>query len=782
MVIETVSAPHTPARADRAAEPQPIDGVQRRNLFTLPGIALVVSAFLSALISFAVLLGLTPIEPVDQVVLGAVVINLVFVIGLVTLVFLEIRMLLRARRRGKAAAKLHIRVVALFSIVAILPAILVAIVASITLDVGLDRWFSLRTKSIVNSSLSVAQAYVLENARFLQGQTVSMANDLDNAGSLYRLDRVGFAQFMTRQASGRGLLGAFLIREDGSVILQADIRTERPLPAVPEQALKDALQGQPTLIPPGVTNLVGALIPMQQIDGALLYTVRVVDPEVMRSMRQMEEATLEYQALEQGRAPLQLAFGILYLGFALIVLLAAIWTAIAVADRLVRPIRILIGASDAVASGNLDVAVPVHASDGDVGSLAQTFNNMIVQIRTQRDEILSAKDQIDDRRRFTEAVLSGVSAGVVGVDHAGAVTIANRSARQILGDGADDVIGRAFLDLAPEFETVMAEAAMRPRADARAQITLSRGGKERTLNVKVTREEAHDGLESFVVTLDDITDLVIAQRSTAWADVARRIAHEIKNPLTPIQLSAERIRRRYGRQIPDEDRAVFDQCTTTIVRQVEDIGRMVDEFSSFARMPKPSKSRSDLREILKDATFLQEVSRSDIAFERQFPDLPLEGQFDPRMLGQAFGNLIKNATEAIDAVPVDAERDGKKVIVRAAMSTDGHEVLVDIIDNGRGLPGENRHRLLEPYMTMREKGTGLGLAIVKKIIDDHGGSIQLGDAPEEVDGGRGAMITIRLPVEAGEIDQLPPPAVAQDAVTQDPAQQEQDHQGANDGV
>ncbi|WP_394689459.1 ATP-binding protein [Hoeflea sp.] len=753
MEINTAAAPQRSMPENGSGSSSVQDSVQRRNLFALPGIALVLLAFLSALVSFAILLGLTPIEPVDEVVLGAVVINLVFVIGLVTLVFLEIRMLLRARRRGKAAAKLHIRVVALFSIVAIVPAILVAIVASITLDVGLDRWFSLRTKSIVNSSLSVAEAYVLENARFLQGQTVSMANDLDNARSLYTLDRIGFTQFMTRQASGRGLLGAFLVRKDGSVILQADIRTERPLPAIPTVALQDAVSGKPTLIPPGITNLVGAVMPLQQIEDALLYTVRVVDPEVMRSMRLMEEATLEYQTLEQGRVSLQLAFGILYLGFALIVLLAAIWTAIAVADRLVRPIRVLIGASDDVASGNLDVTVPVHASDGDVGSLAQTFNNMIVQIRTQRDEILSAKDQIDDRRRFTEAVLSGVSAGVVGIDNVGAVTIANRSARQILADDETEVIGTAFNEVAPEFETVMAEAAMRPRSDARAQITLNRSGKERTLNVKVTREETHDGLESFVVTLDDITDLLIAQRSTAWADVARRIAHEIKNPLTPIQLSAERIRRRYGKQIPDEDRTVFDQCTDTIVRQVEDIGRMVDEFSSFARMPKPSKTRSDLRNILKDAVFLREVSRSDIEFIQEFADTPLEGNFDTRMLGQAFGNLIKNATEAIDSVPVDEERSGKTVVVRAGVSGDGHDYVVDIIDNGRGLPGENRHRLLEPYMTMREKGTGLGLAIVKKIVDDHGGIIQLRDAPADIDGGRGAMITVRLPMDAALDDQ-----------------------------
>lgn len=756
-------APSTASNFEDREENPALDRL-RDNRLTMPGIALVACAFVSATISFAILLGLTPIAPVDSVVLTALLVNLVFVIGLLGLVCFELRALLRARQRGKAAARLHIRIVGLFSIVAIVPAILVAIVASITLDVGLDRWFSIRTKSIVNSSLSVAEAYVLENARFLQGQTVTMANDLDNARTLFSLDRIGFTQFLTRQAIGRGMLGAFLVRADGSVILQADIETERPLPSIPVDALKDAVNGKPTLIPPGVTNLVGAVMPLQDIKGAYLYTVRVVDPEVMRSMRLMREATQEYQTMEEGRTPLQLAFGILYIGFALIVLLAAIWTAIAVANRLVRPIRILIDASDRVASGNLNVTVPVHAADGDVGSLAQTFNNMIVQIRSQRNEILDAKDQIDDRRRFTEAVLSGVSAGVVGIDHQTRITIANRSAAAMLTDGTARIIGEPFSAVVPEFANLVAEAGMRPRGETRGQVVLKRGGKERTHEVKVVREETHDGHESFVITIDDITDLLIAQRSTAWADVARRIAHEIKNPLTPIQLSAERIRRRYGRQIPEDDRGVFDQCTDTIIRQVEDIGRMVDEFSSFARMPKPAKVKADLRDILKDAVFLREVSRQDITFHRAFPDEPLDGMFDPRMLGQAFGNLIKNATEAIDAVDSDSVRDGKHIYVRAQASPDGHEYVIDIIDNGRGLPGENRHRLLEPYMTMRDKGTGLGLAIVKKIIDDHGGFIQLRDAPADFSGGVGAMITVRLPVAAHSTGREPESAEKEEPV------------------
>ncbi len=719
----------------------------RRASFALPGLVLAGGALVAATLSLFILLGLTPIKPVANVVIASAAINAIFIVGLMFLIGREIVRLLRARSRGRAAARLHVRIVALFSIVAITPAVLVAIFASITLDVGLDRWFSIRTQSIVSSSLNVAQAYMLENASYLQGQTASMANDLDRNRQLYSLDRTGFTELMTRQARGRGMLAASLLRADGSVILQANIPTENRLPPAPEDALKASAAGQPTLIPPGQTNLVGAIIKLDNIPDAFLYTIRTVDPEVMRSMRLMEENTAEYRALEAGRTTLQIAFGVLYLGFALIVLLAAIWTAIAVADRIVRPIRQLIGAADSVASGNLDVTVPVRVADGDVGNLSRTFNKMIAEIRTQQGEILDAKDEMDHRRRFIEAVLSGVTAAVIGVEGDGRITIVNLSAEILLGRNAVDLIGEPLVGVTPEIAAVLVEGSARHRNEFRKQINIMHGGKERTLNVQVIREEASDAQESFVISVDDITDLVIAQRSTAWADVARRIAHEIKNPLTPIQLSAERIRRRYGKQIDQEDRAVFDQCTDTIVRQVEDIGRMVDEFSSFARMPKPTKERSDLRNILKDAVFLREMGNNHVAFQKDLGEVPLTGLFDARMLAQAFGNLIKNAVEAIEALPPEAERGEHKILVRAEADDAGRRFVVDVVDNGKGLPTENRHRILEPYMTMREKGTGLGLAIVKKIIEDHGGQLELHDAPQDFDNGQGAMIRVILPYE-----------------------------------
>ncbi len=719
-------------------------GQDRRAVSTLTGVAIAGGALVVAIITLVILLGLSPIQPTEQVIVASASINALFVIALLWLVGRELFSLFRARARGRAAARLHVRIVTLFSVVAISPAILVAIIASITLNVGLDRWFSMRTQSIVSSSINVAQAYVQENASYLQGQTASMANDLDRNRQLYALDHIGFAELMTRQARGRGMLGAFILRSDGSIVLKADIETKKPLPPVPADALQEAVGGRPTLIPPGSTNLVGAIMKLDLIDG-YLYTIRAVDPQVMSALHLMEENTREYKAMEEGRFTLQLAFGLLYLGFALIVLLAAIWAAIAVADRLVRPIRLLISAADNVAKGNMNVVVPVRGEDGDVGSLSRTFNKMIAEIRSQRDEILIAKDEVDDRRRFIEAVLSGVTAAVIGVEEDRSITIANPSCEDFFMLPIDKLVGRKLNDLFPEIDQILTEAAARYRTDFRKQISMIRGGKERTVNVQVTREESHAGKDSYVITLDDITDLVIAQRSTAWADVARRIAHEIKNPLTPIQLSAERLKRRYGRQIAEDDRQIFDQCTDTIVRQVEDIGRMVDEFSAFARMPKPTKDKSDLRDILKDTVFLREMGNSHVEFIRDWGDEPLTGEFDARMLGQAFGNIVKNAVESIESVADGDKQPDLKILIRARLDKENDLFVIDVIDNGKGLPVENRHRILEPYMTMRDKGTGLGLPIVKKIIEDHGGQLELHDAPPDFDNGRGAMIRVLLP-------------------------------------
>ena len=731
-----------PAMADPALENGPQAGEGRR-LLALPGIAAIVGALLTAGISFAVLLGVTPIDPDYSTTLTLIAINLAFIVLLVALISREIHRIVMARRRGKAASRLHVRIVALFSLVAAIPALVVAVIASVTLDVGLDRWFEIRTKVIINSSLSIAEAYVNENARNLQDTTLSMAYDLDANRTLYGLDRTGFRTRMSQHVTGRGLDHAALIRADGSFIMQAETQADFPIPPPPIEAVHTAGDGLPVLIEPRVRNIIGAIVKLREIEDAYLYTIRSVDPEVIKARQIVRANTDEYRALESNRLTTQVAFALAYLGVTLIVVLSAIWTGIALADRLVRPIRQLIGAADEVATGNLEVAVPVRASDGDVGSLGDTFNKMILQLKSQRNELLGAKDLIDERRRFSEAVLAGVTAGVIGVDRDGVISIVNRSAERMLSIRSEAALGRRLSEMLPHIGRVFEIARGSGRAAHREQVTFFRGGSERTFDVQVTLEEGggSDGAASYVVTVDDITDLVAAQRSSAWADVARRIAHEIKNPLTPIQLSAERIRRRFGAAIT-EDREVFDQCTQTIIRQVGDIGRMVDEFSAFARMPKPDMRTIDLREPLREASFLVEVSRSDITFTRDFGAEPLIGTFDARLLSQAFGNLIKNAAEAIEAAERESGEKGA-ILIRAALAPEG--IVVDVVDNGKGLPRENRQRLLEPYTTTREKGTGLGLAIVRKIVEDHGGRLELHDAPADFHGGRGAMIRIVLP-------------------------------------
>ncbi len=731
-----------PAMTDQV----PMDGAQTgegRRLLALPGIAAIVGALITAGVSFAVLMGVTPIDPNYATTLTLIGLNLAFILLLVALIGREVHRIVMARRRGKAASRLHVRIVALFSLVAAIPALMVAVVASVTLDIGLDRWFEIRTKVIINSSLSIAEAYVNENARNLQDTTLSMAYDLDANRTLYGLDRTGFRARMGQHAQGRGLDHAALIRSDGSFIMQAETDADFPMPAPPIEAVRTAGDGLPVLIEPRVRNIIGAIVKLREIEDAYLFTIRAVDPEVIKARQIVRANTDEYRALESNRLTTQVAFALSYLGITLIVVLSAIWTGIALADRLVRPIRQLIGAADEVSTGNLDVAVPVRTSDGDVGSLGDTFNKMILELKSQRNELIAAKDVIDERRRFSEAVLSGVTAGVIGIDRDGVITIVNRSAERMLTIRLEAVLGRRLSEVLPHVGRVFEIARESGRPAHREQITFFRGGAERTFDVQVTLEEGGlaDSPASYVVTVDDITDLVSAQRSSAWADVARRIAHEIKNPLTPIQLSAERIRRRFGATIT-EDREIFDQCTQTIIRQVGDIGRMVDEFSAFARMPKPDMQRIDLREPLREASFLVEVSRADIAFTRDFGSEPLMGTFDARLLSQAFGNLIKNAAEAIEAV--EREGGGKgAILIRSARTREG--IVVDVVDNGKGLPRENRQRLLEPYMTTREKGTGLGLAIVKKIVEDHGGRLELHDAPADFHGGRGAMIRIVLP-------------------------------------
>jgi two-component system nitrogen regulation sensor histidine kinase NtrY len=463
----------------------------------------------------------------------------------------------------------------------------------------------------------------------------------------------------------------------------------------------------------------------------------------------------QYAELEARRLGIQIAFALMYTVIALIVLLSAVWIGLNFANYLVAPIRRLIGAAQVVSTGNLYVQVPIRRSEGDLAQLGETFNKMTQELRTQRDDIVRARDLIDSRRRFTEAVLSGASAGVIGVDADSNITILNRSAERLIGHAEAGALHRPLQQMVPELVDLVTAARTGMQRLVQGQIAINRNGRERTVSVRVTSEQSGDPNEGYVITLDDITDLVTAQRTSAWADVARRIAHEIKNPLTPIQLSAERLRRKYSSLIKD-DGGIFQQCTDTIVRQVDDIKRMVDEFSQFARMPKPVMGTENVADMVRQAVFLQRVGNADIDIEVHIPEEPLSARFDRRLISQALTNIIKNATEAIAAVP-QADLGRGHILVSAVR--EGADIVIDVLDNGIGLPKENRSRLLEPYVTTREKGTGLGLAIVGRILEEHGGKIELGDAADLVAGQRGAWMRLRFAAEAVPLESSPEPKV-----------------------
>jgi two-component system nitrogen regulation sensor histidine kinase NtrY len=715
---------------------------------------LVIASLISITLTFFVLTGLTAIAPDGPVAQVAMVTNGILVFLLVVLIALEFNSLLQARRRGRAAARLHVRIVTLFSVVAAVPAVLVAILATITLDRGLDRWFEDRTRLIIDNALTVAQAYLQEHARVLRGDLIAMANDIDRAKSIYEFEPTRFDSFFQTQTSLRALLAAFLMSRDGTVITRVVTNPDADVLLPPNEAFAQADKGEPVLIAPGVSNLVGGVMKLNAYDDMYLYVTRSMDKRVVDYMRLAEDGANQYTRMDQSRFGVQVAFALVYTGVTLVLLLSSIWIGFGFANMLVSPIRRLIGAADQVSKGNLYVQVETDKSAGDLANLGSTFNNMTAQLRGQRDALLAANDQIDRRRRFTEAVLSGVTAGVIGIDDTGRISLVNREALALLDMSESALLDEPLAQVAPELSEVVDEALSRDDSRmSERQVSLHRHGRERTVNVRVTSEQSTRSEHGFVVTLDDITDLVTAQRTSAWADVARRIAHEIKNPLTPIQLSAERIRRRYGKNLT-EDRTVFDQCIDTIIRQVGDIGSMVDEFSSFARMPKPTMSEADLRTTVREAAFLQSVANPDLSITTDVPETTVTACFDQRLVGQALTNVIKNATESVTALP---ENEVEKGAIRVTLSSEGEMVTIEVVDNGIGLPVENRQRLLEPYMTTREKGTGLGLAIVKKIMEDHGGGIELLDAPEEgaseeKGGGRGAMVRLTMSTGRGAAD------------------------------
>jgi two-component system nitrogen regulation sensor histidine kinase NtrY len=645
----------------------------------------------------------------------------------------------RAWRAAATGARLHLRVVTLFSLAALAPAIIVAVFLGVTFTQGMDRWFSQRVVDTIESAADVGAAYVDLASGGLGGEVQAMAEDLNAARGGLTSDPSRYAAFLQLQGERRELSSVYVIDGTGSVLAGgALVENAVPYSAPSQEALSVANQGEVSVRFDQDNDRLLALYRLSAYNNAYVFVSKRIEPGLVAQLRQFETSVSEYRAARDQQNSLRGLLGMAYVSTAVLLLLGAGWVGLTSATRVAEPIGRLVGAARRVAAGDLKARVSVGEERDEVDALASAFNRMTAQLETQRRDLVTAQEDAENRSSFIEAVLGGVSAGVMGLDHNGRITATNRSAVQLLGLAHADIIGRRLIDLAPEFTELLNQPSRAGEATAQ-RVDLMREGGSVNLSVRAS-PEADGGL---VLTFDDMTKLISAQRQEAWKDVARRIAHEIKNPLTPIQLSAERLRKKYSGEITS-DPDTFAKCTDTILRQVADIGRMVDEFSSFARMPTPRMAFADISEVARSTVFAQRLVFPDVRIEVEGADQPIALVSDERLIGQALLNLIKNASESVQA---RRDRDGepKDGFVRLSLRDLEFGVEFRVTDNGLGFPEKDRHRLIEPYVTTRTKGAGL--AIVARIIEDHGGLIELDDAPG---GGPGAVVRFVLPKRGEE--------------------------------
>lgn len=741
-------------------------------------LGLALGALLLGVATFSVLSNGSPFGPRRQgAVVAIVLINLAVLLLLGASLAGRLVRVWAERRRGSAGSRLHVRLVLLFGGVAVVPALLVAGFAALFFNLGIETWFSDRVRTALEASLQASRGYLEEHRNTIRGDALAMAADLSRARVLLPDNGIAFARVLATHTTLRNLTEAVVFDPATQrVIAHAGYTTSFTLDPPGEEAIAEARLGDVAVLPGD--ERVRALVSLDFGQGWMLLIGRPLDSAVLQHQQSVERAVAQYVELDRNRSGLQITFVMIFAIAALLVLMAAVLIGLVLANQLARPIGRLIVAAERVRGGDLSTRVQEGSADDEVASLSRAFNRMTQQLATQRGELMQASRQIDDRRRFTEAVLAGVSAGVVGLDTEGRINLPNRRSGELLGIDVEAAIGLPLAAAAPEFApllaAVMEGGTAAPEKARTAEIRIGPPSNRRTLLARIGVETqaagapgGGRGVAGYVVTFDDITELLSAQRKAAWADVARRIAHEIKNPLTPIQLSAERLKRRYLKEI-QSDPETFKACTDTIVRQVGDIGRMVDEFSAFARMPQPVIRPENLGQVLREALVLQRDAHPEIEYTVDQPGAAPVVPSDRRLLNQALTNLLQNAADAV-AMRVAAEAMGAPdraagetvghITVRVAQREDAVEIAVE--DDGIGLPqGDERDRLAEPYVTHKAKGTGLGLAIVKKIMEDHGGNLCLEDAA----GGNGARAVLVLPWKQAS-DRNGPPEQADGAAS-----------------
>jgi two-component system nitrogen regulation sensor histidine kinase NtrY len=711
-------------------------------------LVLVAAIVISGFATYAALSESPPFGNDPHTVIWLLNLDLVIMIMLLILVARRFAKLLSGRKQGIPGSKLHMRLAVIFSIMAAAPAVIMAIFSTFFFHFGVQTWFSDRVRTAIQSAEMVAESYLEEHQQVIKADILAMANDLDRQSALFYDDKEKFSAFLDTQSYLRNLSEVMMFDSSGKILARSNLTFTLTFEGLPEITMQQARDGEVVVMTGKYDDRVRALVKLQNFGDAYLYVGRMVDPGVLSQIDNTKQASDAYEMLAEKNGALMVTITLIFIVVALMFLLAATWYGIILARQLVAPIGNLIAASDRVRAGDLNARVEGGKQIEEFDYLGDSFNRMTAQLQEQREELINANRQLDNRRRFTEAVLAGVTSGVMGIDAKGLVTLANNSAVALFGKEREKLVGEKISDILPDITPLLERARAKAGKIAQAEIPfLTRDMERRTFLVRVAMEKTGDDITGAVLTFDDITELQSAQRKSAWADVARRIAHEIKNPLTPIQLSAERLKRKYLKEI-QSDRQTFQECTDTIISHVEDIGRMVNEFSSFARMPEPVMKEENLPLHIRQYLTLQKEAHNDIDFQLTDNIGDRNILCDAQQIRQAFTNLVQNAVDSIH------ERGGTGRKLHVLLTEDKEDNLViSVMDSGLGLPkGVDMSRLTDPYVTQKARGTGLGLAIVKKIMEDHKGRVVLGspDWIKNLNGWEdlgGATVSLVLPMQ-----------------------------------
>ncbi len=687
------------------------------------------------IVIYLALSGISDVSTQSDLLLGVFAAALLVTIFLVFFIGRQMMRLWAERKQKLAGSQLHFRLALLFGGVTAIPAVLLAIFAISILDYSLRGWFAGRISTAVSESVQIADSYFEEHSRSVRGQLLTMANDVNREAPRLINNRKQLNDYISNQTSLRNLSEAVIIDGTGQILAKSQFAFSLAFASVTDELVERARGGEVVILANKDNNKLQAIVKLNSFVDAYLLVGRFIDAKVLDALDRTKVAASDYQLLSLRQFDLQISLAVMFAVVALLLLLSSLWLGLKLANSIAVPLVSIMAVADKVRTGNLRLRVPEQEAVDEISQLGASFNRMLDELSSSREQLVQANRQLDTRREFTEAVLGGVSSGVIGLDSEGVVTLPNQAACRLLGLSFSDVFGKKLSDIVPELGALLSSPSPKSSRRNDAQIVLNVGGTTRTFHARATGEKVEGRLVGFVVTFDDITDLQIAQRKAAWSDVARRIAHEIKNPLTPIELATDRLKKKFT---PDNEINAnrFNEYLTIISRQVGDIGRMVDEFSQFARMPAPSFRNVCLRRILSEHATLFSTDKS-VTLDVDLPvnDGDVMVNADPGMIRQALTNLIQNASESLSEHKV---KDGR---IKLGLYCEDSEASIIVADNGPGFPSGDVSRLLEPYMTTRQKGTGLGLAIAQKIMVDHGGTIHLGASDDG-----GAKISLVLPL------------------------------------